>query len=59
MQKEVKAIETYFSQFDVNKNGKIEQDEFISLFDRIQRIVDKKKEMDLAHQNEFDGDDLI
>jgi len=35
MQKEVKAIETYFSQFDVNKNGKIEQDEFISLFDRI------------------------
>jgi hypothetical protein len=58
MLKEAKAIETYFSQFDVNKNGRIELDEFNILFDRIYRIVDKKKEIDLATQNEFDGDDL-
>lgn len=58
MLKEAKAIETYFSQFDVNKNGRIELDEFVILFDRIYRIVDKKKEIDLAAQNEFEGDDL-
>lgn len=54
--KEAKGIQTYFKQFDVNNNGTIERDEFNSLFDRIKRIVDKKKEMDLAAINEFDQD---
>jgi len=54
--KEAKGIQTYFEQFDVNNNGTIERDEFNSLFDRIKRIVDKKKEMDLAAINEFDQD---
>ena len=56
MLKEAKGIETFFSQFDVNKNGRLERDEFNLLFDRINRIVDKKKEMDLA--DELNADEL-
>lgn len=58
MLKEAKGIETYFSQFDVNKDGKIRRDEFNLLFDRIHRIVEKKKEIDIAAQNDFSGDQL-
>lgn len=58
MLKQAKGIETYFSQFDVNKDGKIERDEFNLLFDRINRIVDKKKEIDIAAQNDFSDDQL-
>lgn len=52
--KEAKGIETYFDQFDMNRNGRIERDEFNAMFARITRIVDKKKEKDIAAQDEFD-----
>ena len=41
--KEKRGIEGYFAQFDSNGDGKISREEFNCQFDRIERIVEKKK----------------
>lgn len=56
--KEKRGIEGYFSQFDSNGDGKISREEFNCQFDRIERIVERKKEADAFNQFADDSDGL-
>ena len=56
--KEKRGIEGYFSQFDSNGDGKISREEFNCQFDRIERIVERKKETDAFNQFADDSDGL-
>lgn len=56
--KEKRGIEGYFSQFDSNGDGKISREEFNCQFDRIERIVERKREADAFNEFVDDSDGL-
>lgn len=58
MLKDLKGIQTYFKQFDVNGDGQVTRDDFNLLFPRIKRIVEKKKEIDFAAENDEFADNI-
>ena len=56
--KEKRGIEGYFTQFDSNGDGKISREEFNCQFDRIERIVERKKQADVVNEFSDDSDGL-
>ena len=56
--KEKRGIEGYFAQFDSNGDGKISREEFNCQFDRIERIVERKKQADVVNEFSDDSDGL-